>query len=45
MDEGEHMSWIAWVVTGIVAVNAVFFGMLWIIVSIEEWKKRRGKHE
>jgi hypothetical protein len=39
------MSWIGWVVIGIVGANMIFFGTLAICSFIEDWRLKRKNEQ
>lgn len=40
---GDDVSWIGWVVIGILAANVAFFGVLWVIYCVD--KRRFDRNE
>lgn len=39
------MSWVGWVVIGIVGANVIFFGVLVICSIIEDWRLKRKNEQ
>ena len=39
------MYWIFWVLIGIIGFNIVFFGLLYILALIDEWREKKHREQ